>query len=331
MRTIRFLAISFLAILVITACSKQELDIPYSLEDEAVLKSAKVDIDIYPRDDVTWTYDGCDYRVYALYAKENIHVGTVSVITTNEMDGSYHYVKYELDEGSDCMFTEAHVYVGWDTLIPLGKKGNPKIGHFPYAWEDPIGSSMVIMKIPMDESWYHPVFAAHAVIKCGEDEKAAWAKTSPVVFALHSNMRVDESNYQAAITGHPGIWCSNFDYLPVIRNLGKTFDLVYYEDGYTVLGQVYFTEVWNVVRFYVTSIYGGVDDSYLFVGSVDKLNKIGICNYQEFPYKDLNKEDEHYFGFYRWSNIFARSFRFEGGSWGWYTYFYAVHTCPDWK
>jgi hypothetical protein len=81
----------------------------------------------------------------------------------------------------DCwLLTETHVAVG-ESLgdIPQTKKGNPKVGHFPYS--DPHGPvTAYTYDIERDSSWNAGTtlcIAAHAVVynPCLDQEETAWA------------------------------------------------------------------------------------------------------------------------------------------------------------
>ncbi len=81
------------------------------------------------------TYDALELSGLAvtsipLLAGQNIDVGTVSVWN----DGDTLYVKYETTGGWE--ITETHLVVTdeWSE-IPLNKRGNPMVGHFPYSME----------------------------------------------------------------------------------------------------------------------------------------------------------------------------------------------------
>jgi len=327
MKTLKFLAISLIAVFMVTSCSKQDQnDLTESLELDGMLKKAPAAITIWTeKDGTTWPIaTGCGLEVYDLFGGQTIHMGTVSVMTV----GEYIHVKYELNEDSECWkITETHVYVGSIDGMPVGKKDNPKIGHFPYAWEDEIGSDVVIMQIPIEEGWECPDIAAHAVVKCGENEETAWAKNPEVIFAIKSKMQLSDGSYWPAMSGgSPGTWCENFNYLPLLENLGKTLDLVDYSDGVTVLGKVSIEFDGDIVSFTITSDNGGVDNSHLFVGSVNALNTIGICYHNSYPYKDNDPADQHVFEFPA-SILDGEGTSFSGSAWGWYISEYCMGDC----
>ena len=98
-------------------------------------------------------------------------VGTVSVWN----DGSTLYVKYKTI--GDWELTETHVAVNTSLAdIPQTKKGNPKVGHFPYKMtHDP---SVTDYTYQIDLIWApgtNVTIAAHAVVQNGCQEETAWA------------------------------------------------------------------------------------------------------------------------------------------------------------
>ncbi len=321
MKNFKLLAILLIATFMTTSCSKHEqFETDESLKLNGVLKSAPADILIYPDDAVTWPgSDGCELAVYDLFGGQTIHLGTVSVITYS---GDV-YVKYELNEGSDCLITETHLYLGDIADLPTGKNDNPKIGHFPYAWEDEVGSPVVIMKIPGQEGCFD--IAAHAVVKCGGDEETAWAKEGNI-FALKSLMQQPDLSFKWSITGIPGTWCSSFIYLTLNEALGETIPLVYFNNGVTPYGEVSVELDGDIVRFTVTSDNGDVDNSHLFVGSLNYLNSIGICNHGSFPYQDNDQGPQHVFEFPA-SILEGDGNEFGGSAWGWYIEEYCMGDC----
>ncbi|MEN8158222.1 MAG: hypothetical protein ABFS10_14815 [Bacteroidota bacterium] len=315
MKSFKLLAITLIAAFMVTSCSKEEqFESDESLMLNGALKSAAVDIPIYPDDaTVTWPGDdGCGQEVYALIGGQNIPMGTVSVIT---YDGDL-YVKYELNEGSQCSIIEANLFLGDINDLPTGKNGNIKIGHFPYAWEDENGSDVVIMKIPEQLGCFSIV--AHAVVKCGEDEETAWAKGDETIFALKSRMEVTEDWFRWSITGTPGTWCSNFIYLSLNEALGETIPLVYYNDGVTKYGEVSVALVGDIVQFTITSDNGDVNNSHLFVGSSEEWNSIDHCDHWSFDYQDNNEAPQHVFEFPAAILMDGASAALPGTAWGWY-------------
>ena len=87
-------------------------------------------------------------------------------------------VEYEtltIEITSDCDIVETHVWVGDDLEdIPRTKKGNPKIGHFPYTADDEIDLTQ------LDDTIYVLI---HAVVDCPCGEETAWADTFGTPFS----------------------------------------------------------------------------------------------------------------------------------------------------
>lgn len=332
MKNLRLMAFTLTAIFIVTSCSKEEAEFTEANDQFSALKKAPVDIPIYlDDDDFDWPGDNvcAGPEVYDLYGGQTILMGTVSILTTSEDNL---LVKYELSQekkDAGCLITETHLYVGPLEDL-LDKKGSPKIGHFKYAWEGEAGSCVVIMQIPDDVICEDgDVIAAHAVVSCGEDEETAWAKGREQVFALKSKMQVSEGYYKWAMTTGPvhtaittsNDWCLNFDYLPLMEIIdGLPIPLVYYADGKTKYGEVSVELDGDIVRFTVSSDYGGVNNSHLFVGSLEYLNSIGICDHESFPFQKNDPEGQHVFEFP--ASILDGSFT--GSRWGWF-----INYCPE--
>ena len=105
-------------------------------------------------------------------------VGSVAVWN----DGDYLYVKYYTNATAGWYLTETHLAVVTDPeLFPMTKKGNPKVGHFPYKHEG-LDSTHDEYMIPLDGWTTDTVLyiAAHAVVEMRSDgcvlqEETAWA------------------------------------------------------------------------------------------------------------------------------------------------------------
>ena len=333
MKNLKILALAFFAVLMINSCSKQEqADLIESIDQGGMLKSAKADIPIFPEVNVTWPADPeCSEAVYDLFGGQTILMGTVSVIT----DGGDLFVKYELNKDhkdAGCKITEVHLYVGPQDGIPM-QKSNPKIGHFPYAWENTRGSDKVILQITRGISC-DDIIAAHAVVSCGDNEETAWAKcSSEKVFVVKSKVTVNDpaqygdSTSIAAITGVPGTsgdFCSILTYFPIMESLGETIDLVYHNDGVTVIGHVTLEAIeGGKVRFTFTTDQGVLDYTHLFIGSVLELNNMGICDHWDYPYKKSSTTGEVVLEV-PLGTTESECGEFGGSRWGWY-----VNYCPD--
>ena len=110
------------------------------------------------------------WDIYYMYGGQYIPVGMIQV--TEDADNLY--VEYMMQYG--WQLVETHVAVAEDLSgLPQTKKGNPKVGHFPYS-----ADSSGIATIPRDPSWTAGMelyMAAHAVVYnpalC--QEETAWA------------------------------------------------------------------------------------------------------------------------------------------------------------
>lgn len=98
--------------------------------------------------------------------------------------GELIYVQYSTDSGWTISETHLAVATSLDG-IPQNKKGNPKIGHFPFKGDHPEGTEIVTYVFDIYD--YFPVgglsgktlfIAAHAVVSHPDfGEETAWADT----------------------------------------------------------------------------------------------------------------------------------------------------------
>ena len=104
--------------------------------------------------------------VTQIFAGQNIDIG--DLIVGNDQDSLY--VSFNLE--NDWYLQETHLYVGDCDKIPLGKKGNPKLGHFPYSENhEPIVQNYVYTIALSDIEDDCFCVSAHAkVIKLNKDE-----------------------------------------------------------------------------------------------------------------------------------------------------------------
>ena len=112
-----------------------------------------------------------------LWAGQHINAGTVTYGLRAVGDVGYFYVKYDCS-GTEWMITETHMFCGSIDTMPLNKKNNPKIGHFPFAGYHNSVDSVVYM-VPLNDlppASTGFAVAAHAVVvtSSGGDE-TAWA------------------------------------------------------------------------------------------------------------------------------------------------------------
>ncbi|MHC4990631.1 MAG: hypothetical protein ACYTGC_06585 [Planctomycetota bacterium] len=105
-----------------------------------------------------------------LFAGQTIDAGTVCV----EIVGSDLVVTYATTGGWELV--ETHLWVGTDIGdMPQTRKGNPRIGHFPYGFDDLAGATSSAMAIPLEELGFQcpaenaTIFvAAHAALRLSD-------------------------------------------------------------------------------------------------------------------------------------------------------------------
>ena len=112
--------------------------------------------------------DHCgDYVIKPLIGGQNILVGYVA--TWNDDENLY--VHYRTVQGWE--LGETHLAVATSLIeIPHGRKGNPKIGHFPYKGEHDPSLTDVRYTIPLE--WAVDIqlyLAAHAVVYLYNDDR----------------------------------------------------------------------------------------------------------------------------------------------------------------
>ncbi|MCA9652560.1 MAG: hypothetical protein H6712_25140 [Myxococcales bacterium] len=124
-----------------------------------------------------------DTTCVTLYAGQTIDVGSVCVSIDNTVDtsgqcgaGATGVMTVQYDTTGGWTLSETHLAVG-DALsdIPANRKGNPQIGHFPYAGPAADGATSVSYQVPLctvgldgaDEACdpVNAFFAAHAVVE----------------------------------------------------------------------------------------------------------------------------------------------------------------------
>lgn len=290
MKTIRTITLLLASLMILAACEKRGHKGPkFDLQYGAILKSASFD-------PVEWPADYCGQeRTFDLIGGQTILMGSVSVVN----DEDYLYVKYEADEGY--LISETHLFIGnVPEGMPVGKKGNPKIGHFPFSTESKHGSAVVIHKIPLSELDPCYDIAAHAVVVCedGGCEETAWGKDGgEQVFALKTR-----SLTNVFITGDMDlVWCENFTYFSLKNISGsETFDLINTKST-RVLGSVFVERLdEETFQFTVTANSGeDLEYTHLFVGSVSAfysfLDADGCPDHENFPYINTDLGGSHLF------------------------------------
>ena len=195
MKILRFLILGLLTLVLFTSCEKQAPIKPMKTDNAAkVVRVPLQEMADWPED------DACDMHTFDLIAGQYMYAGSVHA-AVEIVDGvPTLFVKYEAF--GDCEITEAHLFVGNSaSVIPANKPGNPKIGHFPYFWDEMGPETEVVFSIPVEdldllEDGCFKI-AAHAVVICDGVEETAWARGSDLVFALKTY--VDDG--QKFITG----------------------------------------------------------------------------------------------------------------------------------
>lgn len=305
------LLLVFAGTIMMSSCEKKHSqDLFGTNEGDHIIKSAMASTAIWPGD------DGCGLQNYELIGGQHIPMGTVSVLT---YAGSV-FVKYEANEG--CLITETHLFLGdVENDLPVGKNGNPKIGHFPVSWSDVTGSQTVIHKVALDDLGSCFEIAAHAVVSCADGEETAWAKGSEeLVIALKTRIE-SKSGKTWALTGMPatGEWCNYFTSIPLSEAMKDVVPLVLYYDGLTKLATLRVKMENDKYLFTIASDYGEIFKSYLFVGTEEELAIRSICNYIDFPYSEISPEDDHVFEHVIEVPVTQYiSKEFAGNRWGWY-------------
>lgn len=128
------------------------------------------------------------YQRSELYAGKNIDVGYVRVETVCT---TYLEITYIIEEPG-WEITETHLAVVDDPDdFPQTKKGNPKVGHFPYKGQLQYEIDLCELGVEPCDIVY---IAAHAVVENGCQEETAWANTgtsfSGASWALYFAYRV---------------------------------------------------------------------------------------------------------------------------------------------
>lgn len=128
----------------------------------------------------TVVFDECEPEVVNLIAGQHINVGTVEV-TNNANTVSITYTTT-----GDWMISEAHLYAGTQEGLPVNKKGNPQVGHFPIQGTFNPMVQTITYEVPLSELDACFIIAAHAVVvKVVDghivDRQTAWGEGLPMV------------------------------------------------------------------------------------------------------------------------------------------------------
>ncbi|MFX1263499.1 MAG: hypothetical protein ACFFAZ_15565 [Promethearchaeota archaeon] len=77
-----------------------------------------------------------------------------------------HTMMYVTYTTTECLIIETHLWYGTDLEdVPRTGSGNPKIGKFPYATENPAGTNEVVYELPVTTGQNYYILA-HAVVDC---------------------------------------------------------------------------------------------------------------------------------------------------------------------
>ncbi len=180
MRRLTYLGfVSAVAILTLLSCQKTEK--LNATSEDATTKVVVVD----PPTDI------CKTISVNLLAGQNLNVGSVTVSNTAEKL----FVTYTTT--GDWMISEIHLYVGTVEGLPVNKKGNPQVGHFPTQEVfDPMVNT-VTYEFPISNLSDCFIIAAHAMVVNVVDNEvmdteSAWGE---------GNLIIDKGN-----------WAMYFDY-----------------------------------------------------------------------------------------------------------------------
>ncbi|MCD6201346.1 MAG: hypothetical protein J7K46_06015 [Bacteroidales bacterium] len=293
---------------VLTSCTKEE---PVALDNPgSTLKCA--DVPPSPSPMVT-----CD-----LIAGKHINVGTVAYSN----DDNYMYVTYVTTDGWS--LAELHLYVGTEDGLPRNRKGNPVIGHFPYAADDlPMGTTSYTFTVPLEDGMDCYAVAAHAVVyNVNGITETAWAKCEfkPIITLKSWIYNPDkDKNIWAVSDGDPissDGWCRIMG--TNVYEKDATYPLVsfYYnnpgmisvtDDGETLYVTVKVNDNLQLYR------------TYLYVGTKEGLAEYGICpDYPSFPYSIIDEySNEHILKVPMPTGNGSTSFEeaFGAKRWGWFS------------
>ena len=235
-----------------------------------------------------------------LIAGQDIYAG--QVLYSNDEDNLY--VQYVTT--GEWYLSELHLFVGDLDELPVGKKGNPKIGHFPYSAEY-LAETIYTFTIPLNELISNEngcyTIAAHAVVytETGEEE-TAWSRCDfkPEIFTLKSLIKKPDGNIFWAvsdgvtITDNTDVWCSIMGTNVIDGN--ATINLVSYPYfGYTNPGSLALTIMDGSISIEVNVVDDlKLLDTYLFIGKQDDLDSYlywagGCPDFMAFPYSILDE------------------------------------------
>jgi len=133
--------------------------------------------------------DGLEPYTIDLLAGQHKLAGKVMVSS----DNTNLLVTYKVNSG--WTMTASHLYVGFCDQMPTTRKGNPKIGRFPYKEDHGTGVSEYSYSIPLDEINDCFCLAAHAVVGCGDEfiEPTEPNPTPPIVTVAPENVTTSKN------------------------------------------------------------------------------------------------------------------------------------------
>jgi len=241
---------------------------------------------------------------YSLIAGQTQDVGRV-VIAKN---ASNLYIKVQADDSY--LIAETHIYVGPIDLLPVNKKGNPVIGHFPYSSETYPGMEYIVHEIPLDEvngAGCNADVAVHAVVtnEEGTYNETAWGTGNEIQGKITFTLKAvvaDPWGY-SQIVGTMGTLfegCTSYlwgSYTIDLSNFSETtYELMSIYNGTAQYGYMDVTLEDGVLRFAVNSLGETVKVSYLFAGSDEELSSYaasGCPDYNMFPMINMEEAPQH--------------------------------------
>jgi hypothetical protein len=274
-----------------------------------------------------WPEDGCGLQTFDLIAGQYMFVGAVHTIMSG--DGQTLFVKYETY--GDCEITEAHLFVGNSfSVIPTGKTGNPKIGHFPYFWEDMGSATEVVFSIDVEDLGLTDdcfKIAAHAVTVCDGREETAWARGSDLVFSL--KVYYNEGEYKGLMADESfaggSDWQSHMIYYPLAYALDNPIDLKSILDGSSPFGTAEVVEAGGDHQLVITAPDGlEISKTFIYIGPEEAFH----TDVQNWPVIDTwNSPVNPLVIPVSISDVLAGQ-EFSGSRWGWYVEYCPAH-CLD--
>ena len=124
------------------------------------------------------------------------HVAGEVTMGNNE---THIFVRVEMKNGWEMDYS--HLFIGDLADLPTNKKGNPRIGHFPYHMDHSHsnGSDVYVFEIPFDQRDEDYTVAFHAEVSNGSQSETAWADGTSFgwkSWATRTGYTVQECNTQ---------------------------------------------------------------------------------------------------------------------------------------